>query len=79
MTVPIFIPPPIRRTKKCDRCGQLYPKKVDHCIHCHDLSDSELDDLKFRISQEHEANRNLGKLLMFIAVLILLGMVIYSL
>ena len=77
MTIPIFIPPPIRRTQKCNRCGLLYPKKEASCIHCSNLSDSELNEIKLKISQERQANQNLGKLFLFIAFLILIGMALY--
>ena len=74
--MPIFIPPPVRRVKKCPRCGQLYPKKAESCHHCQHLHDQQLDELKEQIARQHEGNKVIGKLFLWIAALILVGMVI---
>jgi len=76
MEAPIFIPPSIRRTRKCDRCGLLYPKKETQCTHCADLTDREVEEFKLRIKAEHEGNSNLGKLFFYIVMLIAIGMAI---
>ncbi len=76
MNIPIIIPPPVRRTKKCKRCGQLYPKKESRCIHCRDLSESEVHQLKLTLEEQHESHQNLGKILMMIAFLIIVGMAV---
>ncbi len=73
---PIFIPPPIRRTKKCMRCGQLYPKKAEQCIHCSHLNDQELEELKQQIEKTHQSNKQLGKLFLYLSAIVLIGMAI---
>jgi hypothetical protein len=49
------------------------------CVHCKSLTDSEVDELILKTKMEKEGNTNLGKLLLFITALIILGMVIASL
>lgn len=74
----IFIPPPLRLSKKCQRCGLRYPFKSEQCVHCADLSESELEELKIKIKQQHKAHKNLGMLFIYIAVLIFIGMLVLS-
>lgn len=75
----IFIPPPLRLSKKCQRCGLRYPFSAEQCIHCADLSDSEVDDLKIRIKQQDRAHKNLGILFFYLASLIFIAMFLLSL
>lgn len=72
----MFVPPIIKFTNKCKRCGLLYPKKETKCSHCSELSDKEVVDLKHRFAKEQKGNANLGKLLLFIASIIALVMMI---
>ncbi|MCW8932866.1 MAG: hypothetical protein OQL19_21825 [Gammaproteobacteria bacterium] len=70
----MFVPPPLKLTNKCERCGLLYPKKEAKCSHCSDLSDQEVIYLKHKFAKEQQGNANLGKLLLFIASIIALVM-----
>jgi len=71
--MPLFIPPPLKLTKKCNRCGLLYPKDEEQCSHCSNLSDQEVLELKDNFKNEQAGNNNLGKLL-FIAIILLMLM-----
>ena len=72
------VPIRIRLTKKCKRCGLRYPQKQSACVHCTGLSDLDVDALKTRYKNEKEGNANLGRLLLYIAILIFIGMLIFS-
>ena len=72
----MFIPPPIRLVKKCERCGLQYPRKEVQCTHCNGLTDREVEELKLKYEEEHKGNANLGKLFLYMAILIAIGMVI---
>ena len=69
----LLLPPSIRSTIKCERCGQLYPKKQAECSHCSNLSDREVEELKETADEEREGNANLGRLFFYLAIIILLG------
>jgi hypothetical protein len=71
--------PRIRRTLKCARCGLRYPVKDAQCPHCAQLSDREVERLRQRIADEHRGNANLGRLFLYIAVLLLLAILLFSL
>ena len=72
----MFIPPRIVITKKCPRCLLRYPRREAQCTHCHDLTDYEVEQLKIRYKEEHKGNANLGRLFIFFAILISIGMAI---
>ena len=72
----IFIPPPLRLSQKCQRCGLRYPFKSEQCVHCTGLSERELEDLKEKINKQHKAHKNLGMLFMYIAILIFIAMLV---
>jgi hypothetical protein len=72
LPVPIRIKP----TRKCPRCELRYPLDSEQCPHCSGLSDREVDELKLKVEQEHEAHANLGKLLLYLAALIAIGMML---
>jgi uncharacterized membrane protein YvbJ len=71
MNTPIFIPPPIRQSKKCDRCGLQYDIEEVECPHCHNLSDAEVALLKQKEEQEAEGESKIGIILLFIAAVII--------
>ena len=72
----MFIPPPIRTSNKCKRCGLRYPTTEVTCIHCKDLTDSEAKELKQKSANEREGNENLGKLFLYITAFIVIVMVL---
>lgn len=65
-------------TGKCERCGLYFPKSEENCIHCHDLSDSELIKFKEKISKEHKGNASLGKLMLFTGAVVFLLVVLVN-
>jgi len=70
----IFIPPSIKFTNKCSRCGLLYPKDEAKCTHCDGLTDEELIIFKKKIEAQNEGNKNLGFLFLFFTLILLLLM-----
>lgn len=67
--LPTFLPPPIRRSQKCARCGLMFPKKASGCGHCKGLSDNEAQQRKESRQGTDKANANLGILCLSLAVL----------
>jgi len=78
LAIGVPIPPPINQTKKCDRCGLHYSVNETDCIHCKDLSDNEVIELIERINHEQHGNANLGKFFIYVAILIIIGMLIIA-
>ncbi|MEJ2141845.1 MAG: hypothetical protein P8Y24_05740 [Gammaproteobacteria bacterium] len=74
----MFIPPPLRLSKKCQRCGLRYPFRAEQCVHCKHLSDREVEQLKQRVQQQNKAHRNLGILFFYIALLVFIAMLLFS-
>lgn len=70
MPGPLFLPPRLRRTRKCGRCGLLYPVKARQCPHCSGLTDAEVEQLKRRTRDEQASDANLGLLFLYVAVLL---------
>lgn len=70
------MPPPLRFTNKCDRCGQRYPRKHENCPHCKDLTETQLEELKLRVAEQHKANARLGTLFFLLAGFLLIGLLI---
>jgi ribosomal protein L37E len=56
-------------TQKCKRCGLRYKFNEENCPHCHGLNEVELNQLLQRIKKEHRGNVELGKRLLFAAVI----------
>lgn len=77
MRVPFLPTLRVKRTIKCDRCGLRYPADEQACIHCRDLDDTEVEVFKIRLKEEQKSNRNLGQLFLYLAFLILLGMLVF--
>ena len=75
----LMIPPQIRLTRKCKRCGLRYPAKADHCVHCHELNDAAVEALKQRHLEQQAGHRNLGQLFLYIAIIVMIGMIIFAL
>lgn len=74
----MFIPPRIVITKKCKRCQLRYPRKYSQCSHCSHLNDNEVKELKLKYKNEHKGNANLGRLFIYFAMLITIGLIIYN-
>ena len=74
----MYVPPPLRFSKKCKRCGLRYPGVADKCVHCTDLSDVEMDDMLLHRRQAHKNTADIGKLFLYISILIVVGFIIFS-
>lgn len=74
----MFVPPPIRFSNKCNRCGLRYPAKAEACVHCNNLTDSEMQDMLLMKKSAHKNTANIGRLFLYITVLIVVGMVVAS-
>ena len=66
-------------SQECTRCGLRYTIDNKNCPHCHNLSDSQLLELKEKISNEHEANKGLGKVFFIIAIAVIALMILFYL
>ena len=73
------VPLKIRFTRKCDRCGLRYPEKDRACPHCSGLTDEQVRKVRLRHNNQLAAHSNLGRLLLYIAGLLIVGMVIFAL
>ena len=73
------VPIRVKFTKKCSRCGLRYPEKDSVCPHCDGLTDEQVRSVRMRHKSQLAANSNFGRLLLYIAGLVLVGMVIFAL
>jgi len=69
----------IRRKQQCPRCGLDYLRSEEVCPHCTGLSDRDVEDLKRRFAAKGTGERYLELLFIYIAALIIVGMLIFSL
>jgi len=68
----MYAPPPIRFSKKCKRCGLRYPRTEKRCVHCTGLSDTEVEALLIEKKKEHKTSAVIGRLFLYITVLIVI-------
>ena len=73
------VPIRIKLTNKCQRCGLSYPGSETVCPHCSGLTDQQVLDVKARHKREREGNADLGRLFLYIAGLLVVGMLIFLL
>ncbi|QDP01052.1 hypothetical protein [Thalassotalea sp. PS06] len=66
---------PIRKTRKCSRCGLKYPAKDEVCKHCKGLNETQIKALQEHHQQSMKSNRKLAGLFGFITIALLLLMV----
>ncbi len=59
-----------KNQKKCTRCGLYTAKDTEKCSHCGDLDPFEFAKFTELRKQYRKSNRNLGKLFLFLAILI---------
>ena len=70
------VPIRIKFTSKCQRCGLRYPRNDTACPHCSGLTDQQVLHFKAKREREHRGNANLGRLFLYIAGLLVVGMLI---
>ncbi len=73
---PIVIPRRVGFSKRCDRCGLLYPKKSARCTHCAELSDPALEMLQRRMAGARKRYANLAKVFALVALLLLVSLLL---
>lgn len=54
-----------------------YPKKDGICPHCNGLTDDQVTELKAKYEAEQVGDVNLGRLFLYIAALLIVGMLIF--
>ncbi len=74
----MFAPVPIRFSKKCKRCGLRTPRTESDCVHCKGLSDGEVETLLLEKKSQHKSTANIGKLFLYITLLIVIGLLLLS-
>lgn len=67
-----------KHRQTCPRCSLKYDKAQDQCPHCGALDSNGLAELKLQIEQSQQANTRLGKLFIYLALLILIGLVLLN-
>lgn len=67
-----------KNRQACPRCGLKYEKELQQCPHCSELNSNELAELKLQIEQDQQANTRLGKLFIYLALLIIIGLVLFT-
>ncbi len=75
----LYVPSRVRFSNKCKRCGLRYPKAELECPHCKGLNDVQVADLIQRIKAERKAGANLGKLFLYITLLLVIGLLLMKL
>ncbi|XQW85669.1 hypothetical protein ACOYR1_02735 [Thalassotalea piscium] len=58
------------KQKRCDRCELYTPEAQDKCIHCSELNESQLAQLKEQHQETLQGNSTFGKYLLFGSVII---------
>jgi hypothetical protein len=58
------------KQKRCDRCELYSPVSLNICVHCSELNESELEQLKEQHQETLEDNAIFGSFLLFCAVII---------
>ncbi|RHW74562.1 hypothetical protein [Colwellia sp. RSH04] len=58
------------KQKRCDRCELYTPKPDDKCIHCSELNESQVAQLKAQHQETLQDNSTFGKYLLFGSVII---------
>ena len=82
MSPPTLLPPRVRPSKVCDRCGFWYPKKKNQCTHCKGMNDAEVAILKEQQESLHQGNSDLGRQFLLAAAvvaLLILGVLAFAL
>jgi len=49
------------------------------CVHCKNLTDIEVEELLLQKKREHKTSASIGKLFLYIAILILIGIALMAL
>lgn len=58
--------------QQCERCGLLYPKDEKECIHCGNLDEAQLHELKQKRLNDEESTRGLGGIFFLLSLVVVL-------
>jgi len=59
----------------CERCGKPYPVDAAECVHCKDLSDADLQDIRKMVAEIQQRNKGLGLIFAYLIGILLLVVV----
>ena len=68
----------LKNRQRCPRCSLQYDKRKARCPYCGDLDSNGLAELKWKIEQDQQANTRLGKLFIYLALLIMIGLLLLN-
>jgi hypothetical protein len=72
-----FLPSsPLKRYRKCDRCGLKTPEKVENCQRCHGLDEAGLRELINSWKEKSHAHKELGFGFLVIGALVICMMLL---
>jgi hypothetical protein len=63
--------PEYKELTRCDRCGLEYEVSLISCSHCSELNEEELHAFLHERNTVTQANSNLGKFFIFVAITII--------
>ena len=61
--------------QQCERCGKPYPAEAAECVHCKDLSDTDLRDIRKMVDEINRRNKGLGLIFAYLVGILLLVVV----
>lgn len=73
---PVFLPPKVKPSQSCERCGHWYDLGLKSCHHCLDLTDAQAQALRARLQQRKRADSSLGGLFLFIAAMVAMAVLL---
>lgn len=68
----------LKNRQTCPRCSLKYDRTLPACPHCGDLDSAGLADLKLRIELDQRANTRLGRLFVYLAIVIVIGLILLN-
>ena len=67
-----------KNRRSCPRCSLKYDKTLAQCPYCSELDSNGLAELKLQLEQNQRANSRLGKLFVYLALLIVIGLILLN-
>ena len=77
MLPPLMLPPALRKSVRCDRCGLNFKASERSCTHCADLSDAEALELRRHHAETLQSNAQLGRVFGLLAAVLALVVLFY--